>query len=405
MRFFNRIKRYVLIIIISSTFLSLNFFSEYPSVLLLDLKDFNSFCYINARHQIYDYYGKRIFFALNLHQNEEIMENMIINILKAITILGRKNVFVSIYESGSSDKTVFYLNILGNILKHESISHSIVTNGEITRKEKEHRIEFMAKLRNKVLEPYFKEDGGYDYIVFLNDVIFCFYDILELLNQHEYNGSDMTCPLDYDMNPQGNDVLGFYDTWVAQDINGDFFEKRPLDLFVKDFESRKKLYNNTPFQVYCCWNGIAVLNANPFNEMEQRGDQPVSFKRYPTVLLEEEEGKGRDNYLFVELEKENSQPLYISCSGSEISSLCKQFHAKNYTKAIVVPLVKVAYDWESYKRLHNVLYRGQESRRLVDPIVYKDDPKTVACLPMNLNGARSPDGILGRELLIRNHLN
>ena len=86
------------------------------------------------------------------------------------------------------------------LLKEFSIS-----GGTIVRGEEEGRIEFLAKVRNKALEPLWNlEDmsseqargvGHWraDRIIFMNDVFFCAKDVVRLL-LHEV---DMACALDF----------------------------------------------------------------------------------------------------------------------------------------------------------------------------------------------------------------
>lgn len=54
----------------------------------------------------------------------------------------------------------------------------------------------------------------------------------------------------------------FYDIWVARDVGGRKFEKGwPA---VHHNASRDALEGGWPFQVVCCWDGLVVLNAQPF---------------------------------------------------------------------------------------------------------------------------------------------
>lgn len=47
----------------------------------------------------------KVYFASNLHNNGYLVPHFIDNILSLVFTLGKENIFISIYESGSSDGT------------------------------------------------------------------------------------------------------------------------------------------------------------------------------------------------------------------------------------------------------------------------------------------------------------
>lgn len=57
-------------------------------------------------------------------------------------------------------------------------------------------------------------------------------------------------------------MLGFYDIWVARDTNGSLFLKEPP--YVSERAAMQRITQGLPFPVRCCWNGLVVLNAEPF---------------------------------------------------------------------------------------------------------------------------------------------
>lgn len=61
---------------------------------------------------------------------------------------------------------------------------------------------------------------------------------------------------------QDSALLGFYDIWVARDINGSLFLKKPP--YVSEPAALQRISQGLPFPVSCCWNGLVVLNAVPF---------------------------------------------------------------------------------------------------------------------------------------------
>jgi alpha-1,3-mannosyltransferase len=141
--------------------------------------------------------------------------------VRVIERLGSDNVYVSIYESDSTDATGHYLEEFKQLLTHRDIDHSIVNGGK-SDPSAAHRIQHLANVRNHALEPLTRLKQQFDKIIFMNDVLFCADDVLALIAYAQLHGSDLTCGLDFDN--QGG--IGFYDTWVARDIDGRFFNKR-----------------------------------------------------------------------------------------------------------------------------------------------------------------------------------
>lgn len=162
---------------------------------------------------------------------------------------------------------------------------------------------------------------------------------------------------------------------MDRDLDGEMWEKRPLPGMTKDPESNDRLKQGLPIQVSCCWyvsivrsqysfffysyfthpricnrNGAAVLNAKPFYLSEN----PVRFHRVPSQLLDAE-----DPRLSEALARYIGETLYASCSGSEVNTLCMDFFRRGFQRAVVVPRVKVAYDWKTYDLLHRDLYPMQ----------------------------------------------
>lgn len=138
--------------------------------------------------------GQKIFIA-SIHWNNEIIlrsnwNEQVVNIVK---YLGAKNVYISIYESGSYlDDTKGALRELDGQLEKLGVQRTIildqtthademrkpVTDGWIDtpRGRKElRRIPYLARLRNISLEPLSRlaaEGTKFDKVLFLNDVVF-----------------------------------------------------------------------------------------------------------------------------------------------------------------------------------------------------------------------------------------
>ncbi|GFR42516.1 hypothetical protein Agub_g3408, partial [Astrephomene gubernaculifera] len=113
---------------------------------------------------------------------------------------------ISIYESGSTDNTVLWLQVAEALWTAAGIRSFVVTNGSLTRQTlmdpyngkfyKQHRIQFLATLRNAALEPlYGAPRGAYDYVYFINDVFFCAADLFRL----SHLKADIACGLDFEV--------------------------------------------------------------------------------------------------------------------------------------------------------------------------------------------------------------
>ncbi|KAJ1719242.1 hypothetical protein LPJ53_005960 [Coemansia erecta] len=224
-----------------------------------------------------------------------------------------------------------------------------------------HRIEYMAQLRNKALEPLYlhSHTRRFAKVVFLNDVFFCATDVLELLSQARIHGAHLTCAEDYQLR---HGALAFYDTWVSRDILGNPFKPHHLNI-ADDATALVAHLNNRPYQVQCCWNGLAVIDAQVFMHPHD-----IRFRR--------------------------SAP--DECSASECSLLCNDMWAADMHRMVVVPVAKVAYDVETRSYLessglvaHKALVANAGRPREID---FRPGPKSVYCHPLNDPAARVPDG-------------
>lgn len=94
-----------------------------------------------------------------------------------------RRVFVSIYESNSRDSTPQALQALQQSLQALGVPHSILTHQDDKRAPGEHRIAFLARMRNKALQPLHdplhmgNAGGPFQRVVFINDVYFCAWQV------------------------------------------------------------------------------------------------------------------------------------------------------------------------------------------------------------------------------------
>jgi hypothetical protein len=326
--------------------------------------------------------SNRILFALNLHNNQEIMTDLIVQLGQVMGFLGHEQVYVSIFESGSTDQTRVYLSLFKSMLDKMNVK-SIIEWTEDTLTNTVHRIEYLAEARNRVLRQASGFKVDFDRVVFMNDVYFCATDILELLLQAEKNKADLTCGLDFDTDGDGEGYktgLGFYDTWVARDINGRIFHKRPLNELTSDPESNERIKQNEPFQVGCCWNGLAVINGNAL--------KTVSFRR----SLSKQLNTYHEAYASIR-EKYPTRKVYKECAGSEMTSFCKDLTRSGFDKFIVVPKVKFAYNIQTYESVNTKKVHGNDTL-----VQFKPMPLSMECQNIEKIGARNPSKEIVEEL-------
>ncbi|KAJ2865353.1 hypothetical protein GGH94_002306 [Coemansia aciculifera] len=298
-----------------------------------------------------------VFVAANLYNSEKILPNMAAQLLALADTLGRTQLFISIYENGSKDKTKEILKRFNETLNALGIAHRI-TSDDASKPAHIHRIEYLAKLRNFALDPLYSSSTTFGRVVYLNDMFFCLTDLLELVFQSQVHSAHLTCAEDFELR---HGSLAFYDTWVARDILGHAFKKQPFNI-ADDGAAKAAQTRSRPFQVQCCWNGIAVIDAQVF-----RGKNALRFRRSAAD----------------------------ECSASECSLLCNDMWATGYKRAVVVPRVKLSYDIvtrdllrEPYNYPRDAPFSDSQPKQ----IAFRPGPKTVYCHPLNGKGDRNPDG-------------
>ncbi|KXN83805.1 Alpha-1,3-mannosyltransferase CMT1, partial [Leucoagaricus sp. SymC.cos] len=173
----------------------------------------------------------KYFFAINLYNSFDVIPDLFATLFRVASILGYHNVFVSIYENGSSDQTKALLRIFDALTRSVGMRVTIRTS-QRTRGQFNHRIEYLAEVRNSAFVPLHElrdSEGEYfDSIIFMNDILPCVDDLLELIWQSRKNNAGITCAADYMYHEEiGSPV--FYDNWVARDINGTALENAPFE--------------------------------------------------------------------------------------------------------------------------------------------------------------------------------
>lgn len=294
------------------------------------------------------------FFALNLHQNLELLPQLLGSIIEVARFLGPTNCAISIVEGNSSNSTTKVLHAIKPLLERIGITYAYRSHS--TDLATGDHIVDLATLRNYALAPllYSKRADVNTSVVFINDVAICPDDILELVLQKRNLGAHMTCAMDWTYT--GHHAL-FYDVWTARTITGHLFYKNlpshsrdsSWSLFPQDTATKKRYEKNQPFQVFSCWNGAAVFTAKPIL-------QGLSFRG----------------------------PLQTECTHSEFELFCKDLWLRGYGKIAVIPTVNLQHAVEKGRIKRDKghvsdLVGGQEAAE--ERIDWLHAPKHVECVP------------------------
>ncbi|KIY67924.1 glycosyltransferase family 69 protein [Cylindrobasidium torrendii FP15055 ss-10] len=222
--------------------------------------------------------GEKIFIAAMFFNNERVLPYWTEEMTKVIKYLGTDNVFVSIVESNSGDKTPDLLkewearlnemHVKSRVLIHDTSVERPPSMDTATP-----RIKFLADVRNKVMEPLVQM-GGFDRVLFSNDVFIEAESVVELLKTKD-GKYDMACGLDLS-------YWGMYDAWVVRDRLGGivsslwpyFLEQAGMQAVMKD----------EPAPVLTCWNGIISVTAEPFMPIHLRKPGRLSTNPLSTPL-------------------------------------------------------------------------------------------------------------------------
>ena len=283
--------------------------------------------YLNKKNKTLKKFNSKnttFYITSNIVNIEDIIESYITEMKKLIEYLGEKNIIISLVENGdSTDNTRKYLEKFRIFLEQKGIINKFYLTKEIYDprinaksflKITPLRIEYYAKLRNKCLD-FLYEQKNLDFdnviVIFLNDIIFKYEDIINLLstNNEDY---DAVCGLDMIHH-------FFYDSWVTIDLDGNGLSGSFP--FFKNKEAQDLVIYHKPIRVFSCWNGVIAFKASPLK------NKKVKFRHKTNITLP----KFRLNI-----------PIK-----NYYDSECTYFHidlfSLGYTKKFINPDVKVTY--------------------------------------------------------------
>lgn len=200
------------------------------------------------------------YIASLLHNSEAVLPHYSRSLMHLAKDLGPSNVFVSIYENDSRDRTPALLHKLDKELQSLGVQTRIVTDTQSKDMRQKDRVERLATYRNLAMEPFNKELGGmlhgkpFDKVIWINDVFFES-DTVHALLDTEGGEFDQACAMDFCW-------LGFYDTWVMRDADGKTV--RPFWPYFRAPQDQAAVHARLPVPVNACWNGITAFDARWF---------------------------------------------------------------------------------------------------------------------------------------------
>lgn len=232
---------------------------------------------------------KKIFFALNLRNNEDLIPGMTDRFDKLFDLLSHEvdMIYFSIFSNNNNDATDDMITkYFGELFARRNIPNTIVTNGTTCGGYSSpppgmNRIDWLACVRNSAMEPLYKSEifsRAHNFndtlVLFFNDIVFEPDDIVSLIRTENGN-FDLACGLDFYYN--------FYDIWVTRGIDGKYFSAFPP--FAMDFGSAVAILKSTSpiigssydgVPVQCCWNGVAAIRASKFTQDKIRFRSEIS---------------------------------------------------------------------------------------------------------------------------------
>lgn len=207
-----------------------------------------------------------------------------------IGILGPWNVHLSVYENDLDDKSkaalMHFKETLGcnNTIVQEDVDLSTlpyVTTSDGTRRLK--RMQFLAYVRNRALEPLRESPVRFDRLLYLNDIIFNPVDAAHLLFSTNLDEAGVThyraaCAVDFE-NP-----FKFYDTFATRDLDGYGMGVIFYPWFTGAGSATSRsavLAQRDAVPVTSCWGGMVAFEAKWFQFSEVEGAQTAHGVQLP----------------------------------------------------------------------------------------------------------------------------
>lgn len=200
------------------------------------------------------------YIASLLHNSEAILPHYSRSLLQLARDLGPSNVYVSIYENDSKDRTPAMLGVLESKLQRLGVRTHIVRSTQPPSMQQKNRIERLSHYRNLALAPFndilqgMLDGRPFDKVIWLNDILFEA-DTVHALLDTAGGEFDQACAMDFCW-------LGFYDTWVMRDADGKTV--RPFWPYFRATSDQERARARLPVPVNSCWNGMTAFDARWF---------------------------------------------------------------------------------------------------------------------------------------------
>ncbi|KAJ0422102.1 cryptococcal mannosyltransferase 1-domain-containing protein [Aspergillus carlsbadensis] len=225
---------------------------------------------------------QRIFIASVINNGRSLPEGWNEAVVGLADAFGSDNIFVSIYETGSSENTKNSLHDLDKSLETNRIGRRVITSvtepqNAASRDHDSHHPPYIPQLRNKCLEPLYDLRGAglfFDRILFLSDIAFTTEDVLSLLSTN-YGTYTAACSFDPLSFPAYNDPSALRDADGYEPV----MQKWP---FFRSSRSRDDIKSMLPVRVRSCWDGMVFMATEAFYSTSSS----IQFRRVPDGLAE-----------------------------------------------------------------------------------------------------------------------
>ncbi|KAL8658428.1 MAG: hypothetical protein Q9226_000996 [Calogaya cf. arnoldii] len=196
-------------------------------------------------------------------------------LLDLVDLLGKENVYISIYENDAGQKAEDALGdfkarvgcendiVFERHLPLYTVPNVVLPDGSARTK----RIAYLAEVRNRALRPLqTKEAVRYDKLLFLNDVVFDPIEAVQLLfstntDAHGKSSYLAACAVDF-INP-----FKFYDTFATRDAEGYSMGVPFFPWFSDAGEGISRsdvIQGKDAVRVKSCWGGMVAFDATFF---------------------------------------------------------------------------------------------------------------------------------------------
>ncbi|TID22717.1 glycosyltransferase family 69 protein [Venturia nashicola] len=316
--------------------------------------------------------GEKVFIAANIVDEGLIKGEWGKRVAELVELLGKDNVYLSVYENDSGQKTKDALQGL----KARVDCNSSIVSGHIDldhfpsiqilpNERRIKRIEYLSEVRNKAIEPLTSGSTGmhFDKILFINDVIFSPKDAVDLLFSTNVGSDGKTqyraaCAMDF------INAFKFYDTFASRDAEGHgigvpfypWFTGAGAGISRKDV-----LQHRDAVRVKSCWGGMVAFEAkwfqgqhSPPHPKNKKDQDAVEKSKHVVKRIESQKEVGMVPLTFrasPELFWESSECCLIHADLAAMAALDSEIpkSRQDFDSGIYMnPYIRVAYSSESF---------------------------------------------------------